>query len=205
MNRRNPDVLFYGENPQIFLYNGEEVTAAVSYWQAQYTPYGEGQALLIKLDAANAERTDHSQMAIYTDNVPMANYLNQAFNRHFDGWEEDWVTVKIQQARFSLERDSRHYQRVTCFADAFRVQMEWQDIRTHELRTYDDFNQGKMGLQGNLHMDLSHVICLCGAGSIVINGIHASGEVMSFIQDDRFRSSAFIAQAEVWTQSQGSS
>lgn len=200
---RNPDVLFCGENPQIILTQNEVTTAAVSYWRCTYSPFSEGQALLVMLDGDNATRTKHPTHAIYADNALMARYVIDAFNRHFEHWQsESWLTVTPLQARFAVESDSRRYQRLTCYSDDVHIVAEWQDVATHELRTFRDINNGGMGVKGDEHFDVSTVICLCRGGRVEIYGVSLTGEITTLERDGRLMSSAFLAFSEVWTKTQ---
>ncbi len=71
------------------LYNPgtETITAAASYWHSTYSPKGEGQVLLVYLDAANASVLGQPSAVIYTDNAPLARYVADTFNQHFDDWK----------------------------------------------------------------------------------------------------------------------
>lgn len=199
----NPHVLFCGENPQVILMDGEEVSAALSYWRCTYSPYGEGQALLLMMNKDNASQTQLPTHTIYTDNLLLARYVTDAFNRHFDDWQSPaWLTVTPVQARFVVEGDSRHYQRLACFSENLHLVAEWQDVATHELRVFRDMNKGTMGIHGYEHFDVSTVICLCESGRILVNDIPLNGKAIAFEKDGRLRSSVFLAYSEVWTRTQ---
>lgn len=45
-------------------------------------------ALLLYLDAANATAVGQPAAVIYADNAPLARYLTDTFNQHFDGWKD---------------------------------------------------------------------------------------------------------------------
>ena len=70
-------IAFCGENPVMEFYvpGTETLAAAVSYWHSTYSPQGEGHALLVYLDPANAAALGQPTVAIYADNVPLARYL----------------------------------------------------------------------------------------------------------------------------------
>ena len=200
---RNPNVLFCGENPQIVLTHNDIATAALCYWRCTYSQYGHGQVVVLMLDDNNAAHTKHPTHAIYTDNAALARYVTDAFNRHFEDWEpEPWPTVRPEQARFAVDSDSRRYQQLNCYSDGFHIVAKWQDVATHELRTYPDINKGGMGVNGDEHYDLSTVICLCRGGFIEINGAVLTGQVTALERDGRLMSSTFLAFAEVWTKTQ---
>src|SRR5689334_9923163 len=94
-------VVFCGENPvmELFSPGTETLSAAASYWHATYSPYGEGHALLLYLNAANATALGRPTAAIYADNAPLARFLTNTFNQHFEGWESlGFKDAAVQQA-----------------------------------------------------------------------------------------------------------
>src|SRR5688572_4750244 len=81
-------VVFCGENPHIVLYNDDTISAAASYWHCTFSAYGEGNVLLLYLDAANAAALKQPSIAVYADNAPLARYLTDTFNQHFEDWDK---------------------------------------------------------------------------------------------------------------------
>jgi hypothetical protein len=84
--QRLDGVTFCGENPQIMLMQPDKqtYTAAASYWRSVYSPAGEGNVLLLYLDTTRAAQHQHPTLTIYADNLPLAQFVTQTFNRHLD-------------------------------------------------------------------------------------------------------------------------
>ncbi len=195
-------IAFCGENPVIELYDAaaETITAAASYWHCPYSPYGEGQVLLLYLNADNAAALGQPGAAIYADNTPLARYLTDTFNQHFDGWKSlRFKDAPIQQARFFTEADMAQFYRVACHIDASIIEVLWTDIYSSDFRTFPDLNGGGFGVAGDEHYHVSNVIFLCGQGAISVNKHQALGEAQTrTLPDGRFSSSAFVALSETW-------
>ncbi len=194
-------VVFCGENPHIVLVDADEtITAAVSYWECTYSAYGEGHALLVYLNAANAAALDHPTLAIYSDNAPLARYLTDTLNQHFDDWQGlGFANAAIHPARFFKEADTRSFYRVACHTESGHIDLLWQDIRPPDLRLMPDLQGGGFGAAGDEHYHVVNVILLCGEGSIRINEREAVGKPQTPTRPDgRFSSSVFVAISETW-------
>jgi hypothetical protein len=195
-------IAFCGENPVLELYSPgtETIAAAASYWHSTYSPYGEGQVLLVYLDAANVARLGQPSTAIYADNAPLARYLTDTFNQHFDDWKDlGFRDAPVYQARFFKESNTSQYYRVVCHTQTAVIEASWTDIRSSDFRTYADLNGGGFGATGNEHYHVSNAIFLCGQGHININQQQVAGEAFTHMMpDDRFTSSVFVALSETW-------
>lgn len=195
-------VVFCGENPHIVLVEPgtERVTAAASYWQCTYSAYGEGQALLLYLDADNAAALGQPSLSVYADNAPLARYLVDTFNQHFEGWESfGFGGTPVQPARFFKESDSRQFYRVACHGEQTQIELLWGDIRHASFRTFPDLKGGGFGTAGDEHYHVANVIFLCGQGGIRLNQQSVMGEPETRTLDDgRFSSSVFLALSETW-------
>lgn len=195
-------IAFCGENPVIELYDAtaETITAAASFWHCTYSPHGEGQVLLVYLDDANAAALGQPSVAIYAHNAPVARYVTDTFNQHFDGWKSfGFKDAPIQQAHFFTEANIPQFYRVACHTDTSVIDVLWTDIRSSDFRTFSDLNGGGFGVAGDEHYHVSNAIFLCGQGAISVNKLQAVGEPQTrSLPDGRFSSSAFIALSETW-------
>ena len=195
-------IAFCGENPVMELYNPgtETIAAAASYWHSTYSPHGQGHVLLVYMDAINAAALAQPQTAIYADNAPLARYLTDTFNQHFDGWKElGFKEAAIDQARFFNEADTRHYYRVACHTQQSVIDVLWTDIRSSDFRTFSDLNDGGFGVADDEHYHVSNAIFLCEQGHININQQSVAGEPFTrTLPDGRFSSSVFVALSETW-------
>ncbi len=178
----------------------ETMTAAASYWHSTYSPYGEGHVLLLYLEAANAAALEQPKVAIYSDNNPLARYLTDTFNQHFDGWRDfGFKDISIQPARFFKEADTRQFYRVACHTATAVIDVLWTDIRSSDFRTFPDLNGGGFGAAGDEHYHVSNAIFLCGQGAITVNKQQAAGQAQTrTLPDGRFSSSVFVALSETW-------
>jgi hypothetical protein len=195
-------IAFCGENPVMELYTPgtETITAAASYWHSTYSPYGEGHSLLLYLDAANAALLGQPSAAIYADNAPLARYLTDTFNQHFDGWKDlGFKEAAVYQARFFTDTDTRQFYLVTCHTQKSVIDVLWTDIHSSDFRSYADLNGGGFGVARDEHYHVSNAIFLCGQGHISINQQQVIGAPFTrTLPDDRFTSSVFVALSETW-------
>jgi hypothetical protein len=197
------NIAFCGENPQILLYTNEDdkdnYTAAASYWRSVYSPFGEGNVLLLYLNEENAENYKHPNYAIYSDNLPLAEYLTLTFNQHFDEYKHlSFGTVTPITGRFIQDSDSRNYHRVKCETDSAVIELLWADVRLRQLFILKDLNEGGFGKNGDEHYDVYTNIFLCAKASITLNGNVLSGNIRTRQEGEIFRSSAFMAFSETW-------
>jgi hypothetical protein len=199
--QRLDGVTFCGENPQIMLMQPDKqtYTAAASYWRSVYSPAGEGNVLLLYLDTTNAAHHQHPSLTIYADNLPLAQFVTQTFNRHFDEYKHlGFDAVTPQPARLFQDSDSRRYHRIICHTDNHQIEMLWLDIRKRQLFVITDLNDGGFGINGNEHYDVYTNIMLCGEAAIKLDGQLVTGQIVAEERDGRFTSSAFLAFSETW-------
>jgi hypothetical protein len=200
---RIDNIAFCGENPQIMLFDeeeeGDDYTAAASYWRSVYSPFGEGNALLLYLNEENAANHEHPTYAIYSDNLALAEYLTLTFNQHFDEFKAlNFGKVKAQKATFLQESDSREFHRLNCETGQHHIELLWEDVRLRQLFIIKDHNEGGFGKNGDEHYDVYTNIFLCAKACIKLNGQALRGEIRTKQEGEIFRSSAFMAFSETW-------
>lgn len=191
-------IAFCGENPQIMLYDeNNEYTVAASYWRSVYSPFGEGNVLLLYLGKEN--QGEHPSHTIYSDNLPLAEYLTLTFNQHFDEFKMlSFGAVKPEKGSFRQESDSRDFHRVHCETLEHHIELLWEDVRLRQLFILKDLNEGGFGKNGDEHYDVYTNIFLCAKASITLNGKELSGTIRTKQEGEIFRSSAFMAFSETW-------
>ncbi|HEU5486822.1 MAG TPA: hypothetical protein VFU98_18095 [Microlunatus sp.] len=182
-----PRVVFAGENPLIWLYGAEsgETVAVASLWRARHTERGAGTSLLLWADPEATGLGVTAPAAIFTDNLPLARWLWDTFNRRWEpllghGLEE----ATPQPAQF-VEVAAAHEHRVTCRAGDRTIDLVWRrplDGRWTETHPYE--------------YRTTAVIVPCLDADIVVDGVAAAGEVRP--HDDEFVSSAVLAFCETW-------
>lgn len=191
-------VVFSGENPGLTLYKPgtEDRVAAVSYWRCVYSEHGEGNAMLIWVDAEGSGLGDIAPHAIYTDNPAMAKLVTERFNRHFGGFSDlGFENIEPTYARFFQESDSRWYHRVVCNDGSGVVELVWWDVIEHQQTLRQGFELG------GTKWDLMTVICPCKEATITVNNHLVTGEVRTRTNaDGKPGSSCFLAFSETWTE-----
>jgi hypothetical protein len=190
----NRPVVFAGENPGLSLFRPGtgDLVAAASYWRCTYSAHGEGNALILWLDATAAGGSG-ARTAIYADNAAMARFVADALTQHFGDFQDKGLPgVAPEPARFFQESDSRDYHRVVAQAEGRRVELVWWDVR--------DYQQviGSAMTLGGRGWELATVICPCAEATITVDGRPVEGAVRLTERDGRPQSSAFLAFAESW-------
>lgn len=188
-------VALCGENPGITLYRPgtEEIVAVAGYWRCVYSPFGDGEAILIWADPDGSGLGEKALHAIYADNLPMARYIVATFNQHFPEFRDfGFGALEPLPARFFQESQSGSYHRAVCHAEGRVVELVWSDPLDRKLLLWPDFACGEQSF------DLSTVICPCGSASITVDGRRVAGEVQVVGEGEASQSSAFLAFCETW-------
>lgn len=156
--------------------------------------------LLLYLDAANAATLNQPTTAIYADNVPLARFVTDTFNQHFDEWKPfDFLNTAVQQAQFFKESASGQFYRVGCHAEKTVIDLHWGAIRLSGYRLFPDIFGGGLGLTKNEHYHVSNVISVCEIGKITVNSSEVNGKPdTNVLLDGRLSSSVFLAHSETW-------
>jgi hypothetical protein len=180
-------VVFAGENPLITLYSPDTgaTVAVASLWRARHTERGAGTSLLIWADPAATGLGDAAPAGIFTDNLPLADWLWDTFNRRWEpllghGLED----APPRPAQF-VEVAAGHEHRVTCRSGDITVDLVWR--RPLPSRWTETFPY---------EYRTTAVIVPCLDADIVVNGVAAAGEVRPHA--DEFVSSAVLAFCETW-------
>ena len=192
MREQKSPVIFTGENPGLTLYapGSDRVVVAASYWRCTYSAHGEGNALILCVDAPDLG----TWQAIYADNAAMGRFVTDTLTQHFGDFKERGLpSVAVRPGRFFQESDSRRYHRVVCHAEDRAVELIWREVRDRQLLQVSDMALGPG------HFDLSTVICPCGAATVTLDDAPVAGRVReSTDEGGKPSSSAFLAFAEAW-------
>ena len=190
-----PTVIFCGENPAVALHQPgtQRIVANASYWRCTYSEHGEGNVLVLWVEAGEARVPD----VVYADNAPLARFVVGAMVQHFEGFRDRGIAdLDPRPARFTQDFGGRRFHRISCHADGVNVEILWRDVRDHQpLR---DDNMRGFGVKGDRVYEVSTVICPCADGQIVIDGSPVPGEVRFDATGERPKSSAFLAFCELW-------
>lgn len=173
-----------GINPCIFLYLGGKMTFALSYWQIDVSPHGAGTCVF---------RADHHSAQVpicATDNLDLAKYLHENFNRHFDGFKEpeeiDFVESNEPLVRAEFRDDGASL-------SVGEIEANWHRTGSPSqiIDTLDGFGQS-----GDQSYHVSAVIVPCESATISVSGKRVPGLVAN--QYGELPSSAFLAVGESW-------
>lgn len=184
-----------GENPALTLYRPgtEEIVAVAGYWRCVYSPHGEGEAILVWADPVGSGLGEAAPHAIYSDNPPMARYIVDVFNQHFQEYKAlRFDRLETLPARFSWESPGEGSHRAVCHAGSRTIALTWRDILDRKLFLFPGFPCGER------RFDLSTVLCPCGSATLTVNGQAVAGEVRAQRDGDAPQSSAFLAFCETW-------
>ena len=164
---------------------GEDLVAVATLWRARYTEMGVGTSLLVWADPGAPGSGGGVHAGIYTDNVPVADWLWRTFNRRWEpllgrGLEQ----AERQPAEFVENSDGPDH-RWLCRGARDTVELVWRkqqpciwtETFPYEYRT-------------------TAAIVPCLEASILINGLAVVGEVRPHA--DVFARSAALAFSETW-------
>ena len=184
-----------GENRALALYRTGTAEALVvaGYWRCVYSPHGEGEVILVRVDPVDSGLDDATPHAIYSDNLPMARYIVATFNQHFQEYQGLGLgALEPPPARFFSESHSGSYHRAACHAGPRTIELTWREIPDRKLLTVPNFPCGDQ------RFDLSTVRCPRGAATLTIDGQPIAGEVRAQRDGEAPQSSAFLAFCETW-------
>jgi hypothetical protein len=177
-----------GENPMIVQYrpDSDDIVVLVSMWTAQWSPVGQGRALLIWTDPDETGLGAAAPVGMFTDNPELTQYVWEHFYRDYDTIRGRGIeTAPPVPARFTEVSGGVSFHRITCVAADTTIELEWRDV----LDTFQVTTQ----LTG---FETSVVACPCAAAEVRVNGVAASGEIHQ--PEGWFGSSAMLAFAETW-------
>lgn len=193
-------VIFAGENPGLTLHHtgSDAIVVAASYWRCTYSAHGEGNALVIWADpAASGLAAPLAAPAIYTDNIGVGRLVTDRFTQYFGSFRDrGFAAVEPKHARFFQQGDGSRLHRVACTAtDDTTFELVWRDVLDAQfLRAPNAF--------GGVGYEVNTVICPCAGAEVRVNGAEIPGEVRLTDNGGRRSSSAFLAFAESWIETQ---
>ncbi|WP_460498336.1 hypothetical protein [Glycomyces tarimensis] len=168
-----------GANPCVTLYDGDRATAFASVWRVDWSQRGSGRALVL----GTPER-----IRIIASDTDLGAWLGTEFNQYFDDVTDGigWPDPELTEAPVEFQLD--HAKGLSATGDDVAVEISGP-IERHLTRNeaYD------LGGTPNI---LSTVWIPCREGSISVGGTRLAGSPR--VDPAKPRSSAFIADAEVW-------
>jgi hypothetical protein len=172
-----------GANPGLTLFgDAEKRLAFASVWRVDWSIRGAGRALVLWLDGHTRVVTDQPDLGLWlaTDFVP-----------HFpDVHGLPWPRPEVVKAPVTCEIDLTS----GCRAEAADVHVEIAEPMDHRVVTSDDFALGELVSR------FSSLYVPCRTGRLTVDGKQVAG-VPRVSTSPRAASSAFVAEAEVWSDS----
>lgn len=174
-------VLLVGANPGLLLHDGGERVAFVSVWRVDWSVRGSGAVLILWHGGA---------VRLLAPDPELAGWLAGGFTRHFPEvaglpWPEPAYERADVKVRMNLETGMR--------ATAGDVEVELSEVLDRRRAGTDDFDLG--GVQHGLSL----VYAPCRRAGLTIAGRQVAGEPELGGTPERPSSSAFLAEAEVWS------
>ena len=181
MDGMSKEVEIIGANPIVRLYDGDEVTVAVSVWNVEWSVKGSGDAVVVWHDGA---------VRILGTDRKLAVWLAEDFTRHFPEFAElPWKDPVVQPwpvlARINL-------------ASGMSVAAGDVIVKTAQPLHRRQFQTDEFDLDGKKY-GLTMVIAPQGEAEVVIGGRRVPGEPRLSGTPEKPSSSAFLTAAEVWT------
>jgi hypothetical protein len=185
-----------GENPGMYLRESPDgdYTALASFFRVVVSPHGPGHAAFVFLDPASSG-TDERPNACYTDNEPLARYLEKGFISHFGAFKGNANLGRVEYRvadRFEHEGSHTTAWREIVTGPGLHLELEWSDL-------YDTFQLDvppEDSATGQ-HRMFSTFVSARG-GTMRLNGQTGAGEPFGRDSHGRAGSSAFLAFSETW-------
>jgi hypothetical protein len=175
------DVVLVGANPGVSLYAGDRLTVFASVWVARWSARGSGRALVLW--------HDDTVRVLATDNG-LGRWLAQDFTRHFPEvagveWPEPDVRRGDVDVRLDLDTGLR--------ATAADVEVRMAGVLHRRPYATDAFDLGGQPYA------LSLVLAPMREAAVSVGGRLLPGAVVLGGTPERPTSSAFLAEAQVWS------
>jgi hypothetical protein len=176
-----------GENSFIRLTDaaGEAQTTRSSHWRVLWSPSGAGHVLFIQ-----SELTD-DQVRIYSDNIALARWLQDEIESLLYPDFAD-QTMPVIDAEFGKKGDPTTFWTETITSDEDEIAMTWHDFMEPYMLVVPAGSAS-----GRPHGVYSCFIPARKA-QLTINGVVASGKVVTDRRGDKDSSSACLAWSETW-------
>lgn len=172
-----------GANPGLTLFGAAEKRVAfASVWRVDWSLHGAGHALVLWLDGHTRVVTERPELGLW---------LARDFVPHYpDAHGLPWPEPELVTAPVSCEIDLR----TGCRAEAADIEVEISDPMDHRVVTSDDFALGELVSR------FSTLYVPCRTGRLTVGGEVVAG-APRVSTSPRAASSAFLAEAEVWSDS----
>lgn len=179
---------FAGENPCVLLYDQHgNVISAVSYWNANFSVGGPGQALFLLI-----REDEQAKGRIFAEAKAPIDFF-KSLNQHFLGFEEvEWSSIRPEPAQFEAGWAGEAY-RLACSHAQGDIDVTWRDFDDPLLLSQRSMDFGKVAGRS---YDISSVIIGSSIGVIDVDGRSLPGSTRA--PYGALPKSAFLAFCETW-------
>jgi hypothetical protein len=180
-------VLLTGENPYIRLSESDNgpVTTDASFWRILFSPSGPGHVLFLQSELTG------NQPKIYTDNVAMTRWLQEAIQGSINATFGNLELLAIA-ATFASSGDLRSSWTETVSASGEEIALTWSDLGEPFL------SHSFPGSNPDRPHGVSTVLIPANTAQAKINGNVASGRPFPRKRDSREHSTSALAFSESW-------
>ncbi|MEM7171704.1 MAG: hypothetical protein AAF530_16150 [Pseudomonadota bacterium] len=186
-----------GENPGILLKEDPDgpFSAMALFFRINYSPAGQGQALLLYEDPHKAAGPPTLQNAFYTDNVALAEHLRDTFIAKLAAFAEAPAFQGLQIApldRVETIGDPRDRYAEVVRAGDTQIELLWEDLGEPVALELPP------SLTGPKDREMYTLLVESRRASISINGRKLKGEPAPRVQAGIETTTAFLYFAETW-------
>jgi hypothetical protein len=175
------EVKIIGANPIVRLFDGDEVTAAVSVWTVDWSVKGSGDVVVAWHDG---------DVQVIGLNTELARWLAEDFTRHFPEFADlPWSDATVLPLPVAIDID---------LASGMSVMAGDVAVRTSTTMGCRQFSTDTFDV-GGIDFGLTMVIAPQREAAVSVRGLPVPGEPRLSGTAQRPSSSAFLTAAEVWT------
>lgn len=181
-------IMMTGENPFVRLApdDNDNYTTSVSFWRMTFCPAGPGHVLFAKSELTGA------QWRIYSDNPPMARWLQQTIQGMLTPDLKD-ESIGISDATFQKSGNPLESYKETIKAGADEIVCSWSNMRDPMML------HTQPGTPAGRPYGLCTVFVPALEATFAINGRVANGKAWPRVREGRPFSTSCLAFSESWT------
>jgi hypothetical protein len=174
-------VILVGANPGVSLFVGDQLSAYASVWIVRWSTQGSGRAIVLWHDG---------RVRVLATDPALGHWLSQYFTRNFPEVAGiAWPEPTVQRADVAVDLD---------FATGLRARARDVGVRMDGVLHRRTFSTDEFDLAGVAH-SLQLVVAPMGRARVAAEGRALPGSVQLGGTPERPASSAFMAEAEVWS------
>lgn len=174
-------VILVGANPGVSLFTGDQLSAFASVWVVRWSTHGSGRAIVLWHDG---------QVRVLATDPALGHWLSQYFTRNFpEVAGVPWPEPTVQRAEVTVDLD---------LATGLQARARDVSVRMDAVLHRRTFSTDEFDLAGVPH-SLQLMVAPMGRARVAAGGHALPGSVVLGGTPERPSSSAFMAEAEVWS------